>query len=175
MEQYQNQKETRQGDIRSEREQSRLRGEVTSRKIPRIIVDTREQKPWDFELHETTRAKLDVGDYSLEGMEHLICIERKASLVDFAQSIISERFERELRRMTHKYRYLILDFDFDDMIRYPDTLPGFKNKDKIKITGKFLMRRLFELQLKYKFVPLFVGAYGAESVLSLFRRILNET
>ena len=45
-----------------------------------IIVDTREQKPWDFnDNFNTTKAKLDTGDYSIEGLEHILCIERKCS------------------------------------------------------------------------------------------------
>ena len=43
----------------------------------KIIVDTREQQPWDFEFHETAKAKLDTGDYSVEGLENILCIERK--------------------------------------------------------------------------------------------------
>lgn len=44
----------------------------------RIIIDTREQTPLDFGDVETVRAKLDEGDYSLEGLEQYVAIERKS-------------------------------------------------------------------------------------------------
>ena len=37
----------------------------------KIIIDTREQKPWVFPGHTTAVQKLDTGDYSVEGLEAL--------------------------------------------------------------------------------------------------------
>jgi ERCC4-type nuclease len=75
----------------------------------RVIVDTREQAPWAFMgivirrklLNvETVRATLPTGDYTVEGQEDRIVIERK-SAADYLSSITAgrERFEREHRRM----------------------------------------------------------------------------
>ena len=80
----------------------------------RIIADTREQKPWTFEGLgdvEIVRAKLETGDYSLEGLEDVVCIERK-SLDDFTGSVMAERqrFYRELGRMRYfKYSCVIIE------------------------------------------------------------------
>lgn len=148
---------------------------TTSKKIPRLIVDTRERNPWILPSYEIVRCKLHTGDYCFEGMDKILCIERKASVVEFAASLISPRFEKELQRMNHKYRYLILEFDFDDLIRYPDTVVSAKVRDRTKLTGKFLVKRFFELQIRYKFVPIFVGNHGIDAISSLFKRILNET
>lgn len=46
-----------------------------------IIIDTREQQPWEFEHYSTASRKLDTGDYSIEGLENLFTIERKKALV----------------------------------------------------------------------------------------------
>ena len=80
----------------------------TSRSEPiRVVVDTREQLPYSFDpAHVTTvRRALPAGDYSLEGYESAMAIERK-SLEDFVASAIShrERFGRELR--------LLAEYDF---------------------------------------------------------------
>ena len=64
------------------------------------IVDTREQNPWILEPMRTVRAGLDIGDYSILGLEAVIAIERK-SLADFVACCGTERerFQRELDRL----------------------------------------------------------------------------
>lgn len=67
----------------------------------KIIVDTREQAPYEFSSYgvEVVPGTLPTGDYSLPRFEDVIAVERK-SLPDFIGSISSgrERFEREMRR-----------------------------------------------------------------------------
>jgi hypothetical protein len=67
--------------------------------MPPIIVDTREQTPWEFEDHPVSIQKLDVGDYSVIGLERLVAIERKR-LSEFYSCLTNdrERFEREILR-----------------------------------------------------------------------------
>ena len=64
---------------------------------PTLIVDSREQIPWDFscddDFESVTCRKLDVGDYSIVGIEHLITIERKAS-ADELYSNFGEKGEK---------------------------------------------------------------------------------
>lgn len=68
----------------------------------RIVIDTREQRgyTWDPDVlgnPTTTVGALPAGDYSIEGFEGRIAIERK-SLDDFINTTLraSERFAREL-------------------------------------------------------------------------------
>ena len=66
---------------------------------PTLLVDTREQRPLYFgEGVPQRRATLPTGDYSVEGCEGLIAIERK-SLGDLFGTVGQgrERFEREIR------------------------------------------------------------------------------
>lgn len=72
----------------------------------RVVVDTREQAPFHFTNIDnlivplTTNKALESGDYSIEGLEALVSIERK-SVGDFCGSITSDRdrFQREMRRL----------------------------------------------------------------------------
>lgn len=69
----------------------------------KIIIDTREQRPYSFEFFEgveTVRGKLQTGDYSLAGLEDKIAIERK-SLNDLLGCLTHDRdrFQRELERV----------------------------------------------------------------------------
>ena len=68
-----------------------------------IVVDTREQTPFEFrhEKYEATtkQGTLTVGDYSLAGLEDKVAVERK-SLPDLVLCLgrERERFEREMMR-----------------------------------------------------------------------------
>lgn len=67
--------------------------------LPRIIVDSRDQTPLRFSF-PTTTGGLQTGDYTLEGLEEDIAIERK-TVADLAGSLSSgrERFSREIHRL----------------------------------------------------------------------------
>mgnify|MGYP003119589363 FL=1 len=144
-----------------------------------VIKDTREQKGWDFSdsasCSGTTIGKLDTGDYSLEGYEETLSIERKGSISEFARNITEKRFERELERMVeYKYRYVILEFNMRDIMDYPhgSGIPYSKRK-YIKIKGPFILKRTLELGMKYNVHILFCGAYGKEVASSIFKRVVE--
>jgi len=72
-----------------------------------VLIDTREKLPFQFGNDiQTEKTKLEVGDYSLQGLKHLVAVERK-SLDDFVNSTIhnKHRFTQnlmDLSRMDHK-------------------------------------------------------------------------
>ena len=87
--------------------------------LPVIIQDTREQRPLSFDgLHirgvpklDVVVHKLDVGDYSVQGLEDKLFIERK-SAQDLYGTLFQgrERFQREMERMqSFKYKYLVIE------------------------------------------------------------------
>ena len=65
-----------------------------------IIRDTREQKPYLFTGEPVLVWSLKTGDYSISGMEHLVCVERK-SQGDYWGCLgkSRKRFVAELERM----------------------------------------------------------------------------
>jgi ERCC4-type nuclease len=64
-----------------------------------IVIDSKEQARWRFSCPTVIRS-LPTGDYSIEGQETSICIERK-SLSDLVKTVIHDnlRFCKQLRRM----------------------------------------------------------------------------
>jgi ERCC4-type nuclease len=68
-----------------------------------IIIDTREQEPYSFDprLAAAARRALPAGDYSVEGMETMVAVERK-TLDDFVSTVIHgrTRFHEELRKLS---------------------------------------------------------------------------
>ena len=83
-----------------------------------IIIDTREQKPWTFAGCDTINRKLDTGDYSIEGLEHLLCIERKNSVSEIANNISESRFKAEILRMNdYLHKFILLEFSLTDVLQ----------------------------------------------------------
>lgn len=87
-----------------------------------IIIDTREQLPLSFTGHETTRRKLDEGDYATEESIPNVVIERK-SIEDFYGSIIQghARFKREILRSAGKQFFIFLEGNKKDVFDYCKT------------------------------------------------------
>ncbi len=82
-------------------------GHAITRRVPKpvIVVDTREQMPYLFEGFDhwvggVVRAALPTGDYSVQGLEALVALERK-SLPDLVLSLTASRarFLRECERL----------------------------------------------------------------------------
>lgn len=83
-----------------------------------ILIDSREKHPYKFS--GATCTKLDTGDYSIEGYEHLLSIDRKATVSELAGNLTEKRFAAELERMSLiKHSYLLLEFSLDDILKYP--------------------------------------------------------
>lgn len=140
-----------------------------------IIVDSREQQPWSFENMVSSVAKLDTGDYSLKGMEEIFCIERKGSVSEFANNITEKRFKDVVERMNKiPHAFLLLEFNLEDVMIYPvgSNVPK-RVWDKLKITPKFILKHLIELQLLHNIKILFCGdAENAEKMaISIMRKI----
>lgn len=68
---------------------------------PVVIVDTREQLPWTFANVSTVRRALPAGDYSLEGLESQVAVERK-TIDDFISTVLHDRirFKKELHKLS---------------------------------------------------------------------------
>jgi len=79
------------------------------------IIDTREQIPFDLAPLKVERGTLPTGDYSVKGLEDIVCVERK-SLVDLLGCMGGERerFERELQRMlAYPARAVVVECDWN--------------------------------------------------------------
>lgn len=89
---------------------------------PVVLVDTREQAPFQLAKFKNWIAgeqvqTLATGDYSILGMEHLVCLERK-SLGDLIGTLMHnrERFFRQCERMTEfKYRAILVEASYEDL------------------------------------------------------------
>jgi ERCC4-type nuclease len=143
-----------------------------------IIVDTREQLPWEFGFHITAKKKLDTGDYSIEGFEHLLAIERKKSASEIANNITESRFKDVLDRLGRiPHSFILMEFDIEDIYNFPvgSDVPK-KLWDKLKISGNYIMKDLVEAQLNHNIHILYCGcAETAERVaVGIMKRIYEK-
>ena len=148
-----------------------------------VIRDTREQTGWVFkestDCYGTEVGTLKTGDYTLKGYEDILCIERKGCITEFANNLVKEypRFCRELQRMEddHKHCFILLEFQMEDLLNYPfSTSLSARIKKRIRVRGSLLLKRLLEIQLKYKVKILFCGDKGKKVIESIFKAINNE-
>jgi len=139
-----------------------------------IIIDTREQQPWSFDNYVTANKKLDTGDYSIEGLENIVCIERKKSVSEFANNITESRFKDVKERLGQlKHSFLLLEFDLEDVLIYPvgSSVPK-KMWDKIKISPAFIIKHLLELQIYHNIKVIFCG--DSENAETMATHILKK-
>jgi ERCC4-type nuclease len=106
----------------------------------RVIVDTREQRPWSFppEYVSVRRGTLTAGDYSLDG--DLWAIERK-SLDDFIGTVGAQfdRFCRELYRMPEALpRVVIVEGNMQQIA---------DKRYNAGVQPKYIMRRIAQLTM----------------------------
>ena len=80
-----------------------------------LLKDTREQKGWLFDSGDYCNGMkavaLKTGDYTLEGFEEVVCIERKKSVEEIANNVGKEkkRFDAEMERINeYTFKYIIL-------------------------------------------------------------------
>lgn len=161
-----------------------------------VVRDTREKvgQGWNFSASErcagTLIQKLDVGDYSLLGLEKLVTIERKGSISEFCGNLTQERFVGEydaakggldkqseiIRLEGVHWPFILLEFDVDDLIKYPNIpeLPPRLRKT-IRFKGSAALKKVIELQMHYKTKIIFCGKDRAKDVASsIFKRIVEE-
>ena len=108
-----------------------------------IIIDTREQLPFDFQEITTERKILKTGDYSIKGLEDKICVERK-SLIDLFGSVGNgrKRLEAEFKRMSKfDYAALVIESSLSNIFVNPPS--------RSKMNPKAVFRTLISWSVKY--------------------------
>lgn len=146
-----------------------------------VIRDNKEKVGawyWDesARCNGTIIKHLDTGDYTLLGYENEVCVERKKTVAEFATNINEDRFERELDRMNNfALPYIVCEFSLTQVLDFPgDDLPP-KVREKIKVTSKFIIKRVHEIMHKHNIHIVFCdNKYGAwRFVDSLFKRVVD--
>ncbi len=83
-----------------------------------ILIDSREQNPFDLSPMKMEEATLQTGDYTIKGLEDYVRVERK-SLPDLISCLGTgrDRFKRELERMkSFPKRLVVVSAPYEDLV-----------------------------------------------------------
>lgn len=138
-----------------------------SKQKPILLIDTREKQPFDFEPDDAFESieyvKLEAGDYSIKGLEHLIVIERKATVdelfINFSKE--KERINAEFERLkNHKFKILMIEASCEDVMnpmKYYINKKGI-NKQHPKMPVAVVMNGLNDLIIGHGVLVMFGGS-----------------
>lgn len=147
-----------------------------------VIRDTREKdnQGWLWKKSKycagTITRKLDTGDYSLEGMENYLVIERKGSISEWAKNVTEARFERELERLDAiQHPWILLEFNMTDLLNYPVGSGIPKKKWRwLKFRGPFILKKMTEIIRDHRVNIVLCGANGKEVASNVFKRVIEH-
>jgi DNA excision repair protein ERCC-4 len=130
--------------------QKQLKSMGTTSPTFKVVVDTREQNAYHFSHIKpyapwVVYKALPTGDYSIEGYEDRICIERK-SLSDLFGSTGHgrERLQNEFERMRQfEYAAIVIEAGLDTIFKHP---PSFSKPNR----SKSVFRTLLVWSIRYK-------------------------
>ncbi len=134
-------------------------------KKPVLIVDTRERTPLDFDgdddFAEVIHRKLDSGDYSLDGAEHIVTIERKAGVDELFNNFSSadgrRRIMAEIDRMP-PVRFFVIEQTWEeafDIRRYHVAKRMTQNKKYMP--RSVVLKHMWDLMLDHDVHVIFAG------------------
>lgn len=139
-----------------------------------VVIDTREQLPWTFaglssDPVEVKTGTLRSGDYSVEGFEQRLAIERK-SLADLYGTLTSgrERFVRELERLSDlDWAAVIVEATWHDIVK-----PPFGTR----ANPKSIVGSILAFQQRYPVAWLTAGSrqFGAALCFRCLERFVND-
>tara|TARA_Y100001951_G_C11163339_1_gene196043 strand:+ start:20 stop:610 length:591 start_codon:yes stop_codon:yes gene_type:complete len=102
-----------------------------------VIKDTREQDGWTFSAYDKCDGmKIDTlptGDYTIEGFEDVVCVERKASVSELANNLGKKKkaFYAEMARIKDfPFKFLVFEFSFTEVAEYPYSLLNKGEKEE---------------------------------------------
>lgn len=134
-----------------------------------VVVDSREQRPYQFNDYPTITKTLPIGDYSIFGLENYIAVERKE--INDLISCLShdrERFERELyRSKCLEYFGLIIECSLSDLVN---------GKYRSEMNPNSVIQSLLTFSIRYR-LPVFFAesrTYGQIITESLLLKYARE-
>lgn len=148
-----------------------------------VIRDTREKPDhgWSFApdayCEGTIVNKVNAGDYTIDGLEDYVCIERKQSIDEFAHNCIEKRWQACMKRMSEcKHAYILFEFSWDDIDNYPKSakVPERVRK-RLRIPAAYIRKVIYTAREDYGIHVLACGdRYKAEQVAYRILRKAHE-
>ena len=118
-----------------------------NRLLPRIVIDTRERTPFPLVEYQTVVKGLKTGDYSLEGFEDHVAVERKSKGDAYGCVGASRnRFEECLSRLSNLDRAcIVIECSLSDFASPPS---------RTKVDARMAVGSYISWSVKYR-IPVF--------------------
>ncbi len=147
-----------------------------------ILQDTREKKPWDFTFHGFNQKiqHLKTGDYSVEGYENSLIIERKKSSGEISMNLGFKRkqFDAEMKRMeTFENKFIICEFPYERILEFPKNSGIPANiQHKVRMNPGYMSMSLSKIKAEYNVEIIYCeNSYEAEmKAVEIFNKVLND-
>ena len=147
-----------------------------------IMQDTREKHPCNFDFYgyDTSVATLKTGDYTLEGYEDVICIERKKTPSELANNLgrHKQRFDNEMERMSvFPCKYIVCEFSEEALLRFPKNSGMPKRVMRyIRMNGKYMRKCLHGYQEEYGIETIFCEdrPEAEDKIISIFLEVVSK-
>jgi len=145
-----------------------------------ILQDDREKMPWSFLRFAFTikKKRLKVGDYTFEGFEDLVAIEKKSGLEELLSDLTAgyrPTFERFLKKLSKvPIRIIIVE---DNLSNLSKAIYILRRKTKSQLTENTICYWLAKIVMQYKIPVLFVGPKSMNqetAILRMFEMALEQ-
>lgn len=119
----------------------------------KILIDSRDKRDfrYDFSIYgvEQEVKALKTGDYTLDGYEHLLTIDRKKSISELYGNFFMDysRFRKELERLSVMKGYILCEFPYSQVIDFPLDMPRHV---KPKYNAEDIINKIVKITDKYK-------------------------
>jgi len=148
-----------------------------------IVRDTREKPEygWTFDPNPycfgTIIDTVSTGDYTVQGLEDYVCVERKQTIDEFAHNCIEKRWQSCMRRMSmRRHRYLLFEFSWEDVNNYPRSAKVPRRiKNKLRIPAGYIRKVIHTAREDYGIHVIACGdKYKAEKIAYRILRKAHE-
>ena len=151
-----------------------LKTKKVSKQLPPVLYDKQEKRPWVLP-YKIKRANLKTGDYTFEGFEDIIAIEKKSGLIELLNDLANgyrPTFERFLKRLSeYPVKVIVVEDTLSELsIQRALTHVRRKSRGKARLTAKSIYYWTAEISTKYGIPIVFVGKRAKMDLLpEIFR------
>ncbi len=122
-----------------------------------ILYDDRERKPWKIYslMFKFKRTRLKCGDYTIEGFEDIVAIEKKSGILELISNLSGKdrpRFKRFLEKLS---KYPIKCIVIEDSLSHIEA--AFRSCPRTHLTPASIYYWLSVITIHYQIPILFVG------------------
>jgi len=131
------------------------------KQLPSVLYDKQEKRPWVLPF-KMKRVNLKTGDYTFEGFEDVIAIEKKSGLIELLNDLANgyrPTFERFLKRLSKYPVKVIVVEDTLSELSINRALAHIRRKSrgKARLTSRTIYYWVAEIAVKYDIPIIFVG------------------